>query len=196
MNPPLIWLIWLINGLLAVLYTLLDNVLILLLFPPLIWLAVTVVSEQRPWVAAMGVLVVISAFVVPAPIPLILVVMSWAGAIASRTDRFNPIALRWRVNGSLALCALTAIGFTAYAAYASRLSLDTWSSVVSSGEASSVISQGRSFLNTIAIWGLWIIMPVGYLAILLQGVFVHPPTPKTPAEMIHTVRARGRNEEY
>jgi hypothetical protein len=196
MTPPLTWLIWFINGLLAVLYTLLDNVLILLLFPPLIWLAVTAVSEQRPWVAAMGVLVVISAFVVPAPIPLILVVMSWAGAIAIRTDRFNPIALRWRVNGSLALYALTAIGFTAYAAYASRLSLDTWSSVVSSGNAASVISQGRSFLNTIAIWGLWIIMPLGYLAILLQGVFVHPPTPKTPAEMIYTVRARGRDEEY
>jgi hypothetical protein len=196
MSPPLIWLIWFINGLLTVLYTLLDNVLILVLFPPLIWLAISAVSEQRPWVAAMGVLVVITAFVVPAPIPLILVVMSWAGAIAIRTDRFNPIALRWRVNGSLAIYALTAIGFTAYAAYASRLSLDTWSSVVSSGDASSVISQGRSFLNTIAIWGLWIIMPVGYLAILLQGVFVHPPTPKTPAEMIHTVRARGRDEEY
>ena len=196
MSPPLIWLIWFINGLLAVLYTLLDNVLILLLFPPLIWLAVTAISEQRPWVAAMGVLVVVSAFIVPAPIPLILVVMSWAGAIAIRTDRFNPIALRWRVNGGLALYALTVIGFTAYAAYASRLSLDTWSSVVSSGDAASVISQGRSFLNTIAIWGLWIIMPLGYLAILLQGVFVHPPTPRTPAEMIHTVRARGRDEHY
>jgi hypothetical protein len=196
MSPPLIWLIWFINGLLAVIYTLMDNVLILLLFPPLIWLAVTAVSEQRPWVAAMGVLVVITAFVVPAPIPLVLVVMSWAGAIAIRTNRFNPIALRWRVNGSLALYALTAIGFTAYAAYASRLSLDTWSSVVSNGDASSVISQGRSFLNTIAIWGLWIIMPLGYLAILLQGIFVHPPTPKTPAAMIHTVRARGRDEEY
>jgi hypothetical protein len=196
MSPPLTWLIWFLNGLLAVLYTLLDNGLILLLFFPLIWLALTAVDEQRLWVAAMGALVVITAFVVPAPIPLILVVMSWAGAIAIRTDHFNPIALRWRVNGSLALYALTAIGFTAYAAYASRLSLDTWSSVVSSGEASSVISQGRSFLNTIAIWGLWIIMPVGYLAILLQDVFVHPPTPKTPAEMIHTVRARGRDEEY
>ena len=56
MTPPLIWLIWFINGLLAVLYTLLDNVLIFLLFPPLIWLAVTAITEQRPWVAAMGVL--------------------------------------------------------------------------------------------------------------------------------------------
>jgi hypothetical protein len=196
MSPPLIWLIWFINGLLAVFYTLLDNVLILLLFPPLTWLAVTAVTEQRPWIAAMGILVVITAFVVPAPVPLILVVMSWAGSIAIRTDRFNPIALRWRVNGSLVLYALTAMGFTAYAAYASRLSLDTWSSVVSSGDAASVISQGRSFLNTIAIWGLWIIMPLGYLAILLQGILVHPPTPITPAEMIHTVRARGRDEEY
>jgi len=39
-------------------------------------------------------------------------------------------------------------------------------------------------------------MPGGYLAILLQGVFVHPPTPRTSVEMIHTIRARGMDEEY
>jgi hypothetical protein len=193
MKPPLIWLIWIVNGLLAVFYTLLDNILLLLLFPPLIWLARTAVAEQRRWIALTGVVVILAAFVVPAPIPLILVVMVWAGAIAIWTNRFNPKALRWRVNYSLAIYALTAIGFTAYAAYASRLSLDTWASVVSSGEADAVIAQGRSFLNRIAIWGLWIILPVGYLALLIQGALVHPPTPKTPAELIHTVRARGRD---
>jgi len=175
---------------------LLDNILLLLLFPPLIWLAVTAVNEQRHWVALTSVLVVITAFVVPAPIPLILVVMVWAGAISIRTNRFNPISLRWRVNSSLEIYALTAIGFTAYAAYASRLSMDTWASVVSSGEADAVITQGRSFLNRIAIWGLWIILPVGYLALLIQGAIVHPPTSSSPAELIHTIRARGRDEEY
>ena len=196
MKPPLIWLIWILNGLLAAFYTLLDNILILLLFPALIWLAVTAVSEQRHWVALTSVLVVITAFVVPAPVPLILVVMVWAGALSIRTNRFNPISLRWRVNSSLAIYALTAIGFTAYAAYASRLSMDTWASVVSSGEADAVITQGRSFLNRIAIWGLWIILPVGYLALLIQGAIVHPPTSSSPAELIHTIRARGREEEY
>ena len=195
MSQPLIWLIWFLNGLLAVFYTLLDSVLILILFPPLIWLAVTAVAEQRPWVTLTGALVILTAFVVPAPIPLILVVMSWAGAIAVRANRFNPGAMRWRVNGSLAIYTLTALSFTAYAAYASRLSLDTWSSVVSSGEASSVIAQGRSFLNTIAVWGLWIILPVGYLALLVQGILVHPPTPTTPQKLIHAIRARGRDEE-
>ena len=72
MNPPLVWLIWVVNGLLAVLYTLVDNILILLLFPPLIWLAAAAPVERRPWIAMTGVLVVITAFAVPAPIPLIL----------------------------------------------------------------------------------------------------------------------------
>jgi hypothetical protein len=195
MKPPLIWLIWILNGFLAVFYTVLDNILILLLFPPLIWLAVKAPVERRRWLALTGVLVVITALTVPAPIPLILAVMVWAGAITTYTNKFNPEALRWRVNYSLVIYALAAIGFTAYSAYASRLSLDTWASVVSSGEADSVILQGRSFLNRIAIWGLWIIMPIGYLVFLIQGAIIHPPTPKTPAQLIHTVRARGRDED-
>ena len=55
MNPPLLWIVWLINGLLAVLYTLLDNVLVLVLIPPMVWLAITAKREQRMWIAATGV---------------------------------------------------------------------------------------------------------------------------------------------
>jgi hypothetical protein len=191
MNPLLLWLIWLINGLLAVLYTLLDHVLLLLILPPLIWLAGAAPVEQRPWAAAGGGLAVLAVFLVPAPIPLILGLMTWAGAAAVWIDRFNPKALRWRVNGGLALYALAALGFDGYAAYTSHLDPRIWSGVVASGEVAAVVAQGRSFLNTIAIWGLWIILPLGYLALLLQGIFVHPPTLASPAELIHTVRARG-----
>ncbi len=196
MNSPLIVLIWFINGLLAVFYTLLDNVLILLLIPPMAWLAITAKLEHRVWILVTGAIVILATFIVPAPVPLILTLMTWAGAVAVFLDRFNPTALRWRVNGGLALYALTALGFAAYAAYTSRLPSNTWSSVVASGEAASIVSQGRSFLNVIAVWGLWIIMPLGYLALLIQGVLVHPPTPASPAELIHTIRARGREEEF
>ena len=192
MKPPLIWLVWILNGLLAIVYTLADNLVVLLILPPLIWLAITAKREHLPWVAATGGLCLLAGFIVPAPVPIILALMSWAGAIAVRLDNFNPTALRWRVNGGLALYALAALGFAAYAAYASRLDPHAWSDVVVGGDAGQVISQGRSFLNTIAVWGLWIILPLGYLALLLQGIFVHPTTPGAPADMIHTVRARGR----
>ncbi len=194
MNPPLLWLIWPINGLMAVLYTIVEHALMLLVLPPLIWLALTTPAEHRPWVATASGLAIIAAFAVPAPIPLIITIMCWAGAIAVSLDRFNPTALRWRVNGGLALYALAAMGFAAYAAYTSRLDPNTWAGVVASGEAADVVAQGRSFLNVIAVWGLWIIMPLGYLALMLQGIFVHPPTPASPAELIHTVRARGRGK--
>jgi len=192
MNPPLIWLVWTLNGLLAIIYTLADNLAVLLILPPLIWLAITARKEHLPWVAATGGLCLLAGFLVPAPVPVILALMAWAGAIGVRLDMFNPTALRWRVNGGLALYALAALGFAAYAAYTSRLDPNAWSGVVVGGEADQVIAQGRSFLNTIAVWGLWIILPLGYLGLILQGIFVHPPTPGTPADMIHTVRARGR----
>ena len=195
MSPPLLWLVWFINGILAVVYTLLENVLIMALIPPMAWLAITAKQEHRPWIGATGALAVLAAFVVPAPVPMILALMAWAGAIAVRMDRFNPTALRWRVNGGLALYALAALGFAAYAAYTSRLSPSTWAGVVASGEAAAIVAQGRSFLNVIAVWGLWIIIPLGYLALLVQGIFVHPPTPARPSELIHAVRARGRDRE-
>lgn len=34
-------------------------------------------------------------------------------------------------------------------------------------------------------------LPVGYLALLRQGIFVAPPTPASLAALIHTVRGRG-----
>lgn len=117
--------------------------------------------------------------------------MAWAGIIAVRIDRFGPKALRWRVSGGIALYALAALGFAGYAAYTSRLDTGAWSAVVASGEAAAVVEQGRAFLSTIAVWGLWVILPLGYLALLIQGVFVHPPTLATPAAMIHSVRGRG-----
>ena len=189
---PLLWLTWMVNGLLAVAYTLIDHGAAVLLLPALAWLGATAPREHRPWVAAAAVMSVLAGLVVPAPVPVLLAAMAWAGAVAVRLDRFNPTGLRWRVNGGLALYALAALGFAVYASYTSRLDPRTWAGVVASGEAASVVAQGRSFLNTIAVWGLWVILPLGYLALLLQGIFVHPPSPGAPADIIHAVRARGR----
>lgn len=186
--------LWVVNGLLAVVYMLLDHVLLLVLIPPAAWLVTTGPPEHRPWVASAGALALLAGALVPPPVPLILAMMAWAGLGAVRLDRFSPKALRWRVSGGIALYALAALGFAGYAAYTSRLDPQAWSAVVAGGEAASVVEQGRAFLSTIAVWGLWVILPLGYLALLLQGVFVHPPTLATPAAMIHSVRGRGYAE--
>ena len=188
-------LTWVVNGLLAVAYVLCDRVFILLLIPPMAYLVGWAPGEQRPWIAASGILALAAAGLVPPPVPLLLALLTSAGALAVKLDRFNPKALRWRASGGIALYALAALGFAGYAAYASRIDANAWAGVVAGGEAAAIVGQGRAFLSTLAVWGLWVILPVGYLALLLQGIFVHPPTPASPAAMIHAVRGRGFPEE-
>ena len=36
----------------------------------------------------------------------------------------------------------------------------------------------------------------GQYGMSVQGAILHPPTSSSPAELIHTIRARGRDEEY
>ena len=191
MSPPLLWALWLINGLLAILYTLLDNVLLLLLLPPLLWLILSAPEEHRPWITASSILAILTAAIVPPPIPIILTLMAWAGAGVARLDRFNPTALRWRANGGIALYAAAALAFTAYSAYSRTLDIRSWTGIMEAAEAGAVITQGKAFLNVIAVWGLWIIMPLGYFGLILQGLFVHPPMASSPENLIHLVRSRG-----
>lgn len=42
-------------------------------------------------------------------------------------------------------------------------------------EAQATPSQGRAFLNTLATWGLWLILSLRYLSLLVQGIFAHRP---------------------
>lgn len=190
MNPtdPLVWVA---NGLLAVIYVAFGRVFVLLLVLPLAYLVGWAPPEHRPWIVAAGVLALGAAAVVPPPVPLLLTLLASAGALAVRLDHFNPKALRWRACGGLALYALAALGFTGYAAYTSRIDSSAWAGIVAGGESAAIIGQGRAFLSTLAVWGLWVILPVGYLALLLQGIFVHPPTSASPAALIHAVRSRG-----
>ena len=194
MNPtePLVWLA---NGLLAVIYVALSRVFILLLVFPLAYLVGWAPAEHRPWIVAAGVLALAAAAFVPPPVPLLLTLLASAGALAVRLDHFNPKALRWRASGGLALYALAGLGFSGYAAYTSRIDSNAWAGLVAGGEAAAIVGQGRAFLSTLAVWGLWVILPVGYLALLLQSIFVHPPTSASPAAMIHAVRGRGFPEE-
>jgi hypothetical protein len=191
----LLVLTWIANGGLVVLFWLADHALQLATLPAFYLLVTRALPEQRAFALAAGALCTLAAFVVPAPIPLIVLAMAWAGTLAVALDRFNPDTLRWRVVGGLALYAIAALGWTAYTAYVAGLSPEQWGGLFAAGEAASTIAQGRSFLSTISVWGLWIIVPLGYFSLLLQGLFVHPPLSASPARLIHAVRARGETAE-
>jgi hypothetical protein len=184
-------LIWIANGGLVIVFWSIDHLLLLATIPAFYLLAAQARQEQRGYALVAGGLALLASVLVPPPIPLIVLAMAWAGAGAVKMDKFNPDSLRWRVIGGLALYAVAALGWTAYSAYVAGLSAEQWGALFAADEAAATIAQGRSFLNTISVWGLWIIVPLGYFSLLLQGIFVHAPLAASPETIIQTVRARG-----
>ena len=96
--------------------------------------------------------------------------------------------------GGLALYALAALAYLAYGRYLDALDATAWAEAIGGqGEAAQALAQGRAFVSTLATWGLWLILPLGYLSLLAQGVLVHPPLPATPEQVITAVRTRGQS---
>jgi hypothetical protein len=175
----MIYLYYLLNGFLALLWLLVDHLLQVSLIAPLVWLSYTSPDEQRPWSIASSLLAILAGAVAPAPVPLLLLVMAIAGLLATRLEQFNTVAARWNTLRGLALYSLAGLGFTVYQDL----------SHVSAG--SPLLAQGQVYLSTIAAFAMYLI-PLGYLALLAQTLWAHPPVPGKPADLIHTIRSRGK----
>jgi hypothetical protein len=81
----------------------------------------------------------------------------------------------------------------ALSAYLTGVDAAAWAEAIGGqAEAQTTLAQGRAFLNTLATWGLWLILPLGYLSLLAQGLLAHPPTGGRPERTIAQVRTRGR----
>jgi len=179
------------NGLLAFLYVLWANGAALVAVAGCLPLLIYAPNVQRPWITGVTLVVMLAAFLSPAPVPILLAGMTVAGAGAVKLDRFNPDLLRWRVVGALALYAAAALAYLAYGAYLAGIDAAAWAAAIGGqDEAQTTLSQGRAFLNTLATWGLWLILPLAYLSLLVQGVLTHPPLATPPADTITAVRTR------
>jgi prepilin signal peptidase PulO-like enzyme (type II secretory pathway) len=185
--------LYLANGALAVSYVVWENLTALgtlAAFLAFGWRAPTV---QRGAIAAAGGVAVLAAAFAPPPVPVLLTAMAGVGVLAVAYDRFSPDALRWRVVGALALYAAGALAYLAYSYYLSGVDAAAWAEAIGGqAEAQTTLAQGRAFLNTLATWGLWLILPLGYLSLLAQGLLAHPPTGGRPETAIAQVRTRGR----
>lgn len=193
--------LWGANGFLALVYTAWTHLPVLITAgaaAALLWLTPQgrrrpQFSGQRPWLFGIAVLLVLAAFSASAPAPLLLAVMSVAGAATVYVDRFNPDSLRWRVAGGLALYAAAALGAQLYGLYLNTLDAQSWAQALGGqGEAAATLAQGRAFVNTLATWGLWLILPLAYFSLLGQGLLVHPPMATSPEQAITAVRTRGQ----
>ena len=86
-----------------------------------------------------------------------------------------------------------AIGAKLYGAYLNGMDALAWAQALGGqGEAAAALAQGRAFVNTLATWGLWLILPLAYFSLLGQGLLVHPPMAVSPAQAITAVRTRGQ----
>jgi len=178
-HPILLPFLWIINGFLALIYLLADHFLVVLLVLPLLYLSLSAPHEQRPWSAGASLLSILASAFAPQPVPLLLLLMALAGVIALRLERMNPISARWNVTRGLALYALAGLGFTAYQAFRPVL-----------GSGDPLLAAGQSYLSILISVAMYL-LPAGYLGLLVQALFAHPPS-AAPEQLIQAVRTRGR----
>ncbi|MEM7134301.1 MAG: hypothetical protein AAF702_48975 [Chloroflexota bacterium] len=181
-----------LNGLLVLLYVLWANVAGLLTAGACTILLLDTPADQRLWILVVTLVVILAAFVAPAPVPVLVAGMSIAGMVAVMLDKFSPDTLRWRAVSALGLYAGAALAYMLYGRYLEGVDATAWAEAIGGQqEAQATLSQGRSFLNTLATWGLWLILPLGYLSLLVQGMLAHPPVGSKPDETISAVRTRS-----
>lgn len=172
--------LWLINGLLAVLWLMLDNIWAVLLVGALGAAVRQAPDLQRPWTVGVSVLALAAAVASPFPVALFLLVIVLAGLLAVRLERLNPQSVHWLLVRGTGLYSLVGLGYVAYHAWLLPSMSDP------------ALQQGQIYLSAIASIALYL-FPLSVVALLAQGLFVHPPVQGGGAdEIIYRLRSRGR----
>lgn len=180
-GPQAVWslIVWVINGVLALLYFSLDHLITIALAVAAGWFALAAPSEQRPWALASAALSVLASLLAPPPVPVFLLAISLGGWAGLALEQYNRPAQRWNVIRAQALYALAGSGFALYR------SLGLGEAIA----ADPSMAQGAGYLNALLGIAMYV-LPIGFLALLAQSVWAHPPAPGTPEELIRKVRTR------
>lgn len=171
--------LWVLNGLLAVLYLLVDHALAVLLLPLVAWLTATAPKVQQQPTLLASLLALAAALLATPVVGVFLILMTGLGLAAIHSEKFNVTTRRWSTAGGLALYALIGLGAWGYATLAPYLTDAT-------------LAQGQNYLSTIISLALWL-FPLGFLGLLAQALWVHPPLEGTPEDLIVRTRTRGHS---
>jgi hypothetical protein len=141
------------------------------------------------------VLWVISQWGMGAPVPWLGAAMWIAGTIILLLVHMQEHTLLWNMKSGIAIYSLAVIGSRLYLAYTAQLSSDQWAALIGTSEsASAVIANTRGNVTTIILWALWLVIPLGYFAMLLQQVLINPMSLVNPlagaSELINRYRTR------
>jgi hypothetical protein len=172
--------IWVLNGFLAVVYLVFENFTIVALIPLLVWLWKLTPKAQQWWMAATAVLAVAAGILAPFVVGLWLLLMSGGSILAISLEKFNQESLSWRVISGIAAYALIGIGFSIYNGLSPAL-IDPYGT----------FAQGKGYLDILISLAVFL-GPLGFVGLLVQSLFAHPPIEGTPEELVTTVRTRGR----
>jgi len=176
------WLpfLWLANGVLALVWLALDHLWVVLLVPALGYAVLRAPENQRTWTLGVAALSLAAGAAAPFPVAPFLLVITLAGLLAARVEKVNPQNTHWTLVRGLGLYSLVGLGYTAYRAFLA--------SAVMSDPA---LQQGQAYLLAVAGIALYL-FPLGVVALVAQGLFVHPAVQGEADEMIYRFRSRGK----
>ncbi len=141
------------------------------------------------------VLWVISQWGMGAPVPWLGAAMWITGTILLLLVHMQEHTLLWNVKSGIVIYSLAVIGSRLYLAYTAQLTADQWAALIGSSEnAATVIANTRGNVTSIILWALWLVIPLGYFAMLLQQVLINPMSLVNPlagaTELINRYRTR------
>ncbi len=141
------------------------------------------------------VLWVISQWGMGAPVPWLGAAMWLTGTIIVLLVHMQEHTLLWNMKSGIAIYSLAVIGSRLYLAYTAQLSADQWAALIGTSEsAAAVIANTRGNVTTIILWALWLVIPLGYFAMLLQQVLINPMSLVNPlagaSELFNRYRTR------
>jgi hypothetical protein len=138
---------------------------------------------------------VISQWGMGAPVPWLGAAMWLTGTIIVLLVHMQEHTLLWNMKSGIAIYSLAVIGSRLYLSYTAQLSADQWAALIGTSEsAAAVIANTRGNVTTIILWALWLVIPLGYFAMLLQQVLINPMSLVNPlagaSELINRYRTR------
>jgi hypothetical protein len=179
MSAWLLPFVWVINGVMALLWILVDHLWQVGLAAALGYAILHAPENQKQWMLGVALLALLAGIFAPFPVALLMLIMVIAGIFAVRLERLNPQNTHWTMVRGLGLYALTGLGFYAY------------HELILPALTDPALIQGQAYINAIASYALYL-LPLGYLALLAQGMLVHPPVQQNPDEIIYRFRSRGK----
>ncbi len=162
-------------------YYAVNHIQTIVLAASTILFAIYTAKEQKAWAVGSGTCAILASLFAPTPVPLFLLVMSLAGWAGQWLEQYNKPAQHWNTIRGQALYAVAGVGFALYRNFG----------LGSSIASDPLMSQGAGYLNALIGISMYVI-PLGWLAMLTQSIWAHPPAQGTPDALITTIRTRGK----